>query len=525
MPKVLIADNLSPRAAEILQSRGLDADVKVGLKPAELKAIIGEYDGLAVRSATKVTADILEAAGRLKVIGRAGIGVDNIDVNAASARGIVVMNTPYGNAITTAEHAIAMMFALARQIPEADRSTQALKWEKNRFMGIELTAKTLGIIGCGNIGSIVAERAIGLKMRVVAYDPFLAPERAAALGVEKVELDDLFRRADIITLHTPLTDQTRGIIGAAAIAKMRKGVLIINCARGELFVEADVKAGLEAKKIGGVAIDVFPKEPPDGYPLFGMPNVVATPHLGAATTEAQEKVALQIAEQIADNLLTGAVINAVNTPSVSAEEAVRLKPYMELARQVGSFAGQVTETGITAVTLEFAGAAMELNTRPLSSALLCALLSPMLESVNMVNAPIIARERDIAVSELKRERDPEYQTLIRITVKTERQERSVAGTLFSGDKPRIVEVNGIRMEAELGPRMLYIRNVDRPGFIGRLGSALGDAGVNIATFHLGRREIGGDTIALLEVDQPVTDSVIAAVRALPHVLQVKSLKF
>ncbi|MGE0744088.1 MAG: phosphoglycerate dehydrogenase [Rhodospirillales bacterium] len=525
MPKVLIADNLSPRAAEILQSRGLDADVKVGLKPAELKAIIGAYDGLAVRSATKVTADILEAAGRLKVIGRAGIGVDNIDVNAASARGIVVMNTPYGNAITTAEHAIAMMFALARQIPEADRSTQALKWEKNRFMGIELTAKTLGVIGCGNIGSIVAERAIGLKMRVVAYDPFLAPERAAALGVEKVELDDLFRRADIITLHTPLTDQTRGIISAAAIEKMRKGVLIINCARGELFVEDAVKAGLEAKKIGGVAIDVFPKEPPDGYPLFGMANVVATPHLGAATTEAQEKVALQIAEQIADNLLTGAVINAVNTPSVSAEEAIRLKPYMELARQVGSFAGQMTETGITAVTVEFAGAAVELNTRPLSAALLCALLSPMLESVNMVNAPIIARERDIAVSELKRERDPEYQTLIRITVKTERQERSVAGTLFSGDKPRIVEVNGIRMEAELGPRMLYIRNTDRPGYIGRLGTVLGDAGVNIATFHLGRREIGGDAIALLEIDQAVSDDVVAAVRALPHVLQVKYLKF
>jgi D-3-phosphoglycerate dehydrogenase len=391
-------------------------------------------------------------------------------------------------------------------------------------MGIELTAKTLGIIGCGNIGSIVAERAIGLKMHVVAYDPFLAPERAAALGVEKVELDELFRRADIITLHTPLTDQTRGIINAAAIDKMRKGVLVINCARGELFVEDAVKAGLESGRIGGVAIDVFPKEPPDGYPLFGMANVVATPHLGAATTEAQEKVALQIAEQIADYLLTGAVVNAVNTPSVSAEEAARLKPYMELARQVGSFAGQVTETGITAVTLEYAGAAMELNTKPLSAALLCALLSPMLESVNMVNAPIIARERDIAVSELKRERDPEYQTLIRITVKSERQERSVAGTLFS-DKPRIVEINGIRMEAELGPRMLYIRNVDRPGFIGRLGSVLGDAGVNIATFHLGRREIGGDTIALLEVDQPVTDSVIGAVRALPHVLQAKALKF
>ncbi|MBM3488010.1 MAG: phosphoglycerate dehydrogenase [Alphaproteobacteria bacterium] len=523
--KVLIADNLSPSAAEIMKARGLEVDVKIGLKPAELKAIIAAYDGLAVRSATKVTPEIIAAAEKLRVVGRAGIGVDNIDVPAATARGIVVMNTPYGNAITTAEHAIAMLFALARQIPLADRSTQAGKWEKNRFMGVELTAKTLGVIGCGNIGSIVAERALGLRMRVIAYDPFLTPERAKALGVEKVELDELLRRADAITLHTPLTDQTRGIVNAQSIARMKRGVFLINCARGGLFVEDDVRAALDSGHVAGVAIDVFPKEPATDYVLFGRDNVVVTPHLGASTTEAQEKVALQIAEQIADYLATGAVVNAINSPSVSAEESGKLRPYMRLAQEIGSLAGQVTETGIKAVTIEYGGGAAALNTRPLTSCLLCGLLAPMLESVNMVNAPIIAHERNIAVSEIKSDRPTEYQTLIRLTVVTERQERSVAGTLFGGDKPRIVEINGIRMEAELGPRMLYIRNLDKPGLIGRLGTLLGNAGVNIATFHLGRREAGGDTIAMLEIDQPVDEALLTEVRALPHVLQAKALRF
>ncbi len=525
MSKVLISDNLSPRAAEIFRERGVEVDVKVGMKPEELIACIGEYEGLAIRSATKVTAEVLAAAGNLKVIGRAGIGVDNIDLNAATSGGVVVMNTPFGNSITTAEHAIAMMFALARQIPAADHSTQSGKWEKSRFMGVELTGKTLGIIGCGNIGSIVAERALGLKMKVAAYDPYLSPERANALGVEKVELDELFRRADFITLHNPLTDATRDILDAAAFARMKDGVRIINCARGELMVEADLKAALESGKVGGVAIDVYAVEPPEDFSLFGMENVVATPHLGAATTEAQEKVALQVAEQMSDFLVDGAVVNAINMPSVSAEEAPRLMPYMKLAEQLGSFAGQVVETAVKSITIEYEGAVGRLNTRPLTASLLCGLLSPVMDSVNMINAPVIARERDIAVSEVKHERDSEFQTLIRVTLTTERRTRTFAGTLFGGDKPRIVNINGVGLEAELGAHMLYTVNADKPGFIGRLGSILGSAGVNIATFHLGRSEVGGDAVALIEIDEPIDDAVLNQVRDLPDVVQARTLNF
>src|ERR1700738_3465704 len=345
MPRVLISDALSPRAVEIFRERGVDADVMTALRLDDLKKIIGKYDGLAVRSATKVTKVLLELAENLKVIGRAGIGVDNIDVPAATQRGVVVMNTPFGNSITTAEHAIALMFALARQIPAADRSTQAGKWEKSRFMGVELTGKVLGVIGCGNVGSIVADRAIGLKMKVVAYDPFLSPERAVTLGVEKVELNDLLGRADFITLHTPLTEATRNIIDAKALARTRKGVRVINCARGGLIVEDDLKAALDSGHVAGAAIDVFPVEPAKESPFFGRDDVVATPHLGAATTEAQENVALQIAEQMSDFLTTGAVANALNMTALSAEEAVRLKPYVALAQQLGSFAGQLTTYG------------------------------------------------------------------------------------------------------------------------------------------------------------------------------------
>ncbi|MGH6927969.1 MAG: phosphoglycerate dehydrogenase, partial [Dongiaceae bacterium] len=341
MPKVLIADELSVHAVAIFRQRGVEVDVRTGLKPPELKAAIADYDGLAVRSSTKVTAEILAAAPKLKVVGRAGIGVDNIDVPAATQRGVVVMNTPHGNSITTAEHAIAMMFALARQIPQADKSTQAGKWEKSRFMGVELTGKTLGIVGCGNIGSIVAERAHGLKMKVIAFDPFLSDERARDLNVQKVDLDTLLTRADIITLHTPLTDSTRNLIDAKAIAKTKKGVRIINCARGGLLAEVDLKAAIESGHVAGAALDVFLEEPAKQNALFGMEQVITTPHLGAATSEAQENVAVQIAEQMADFLLTGAVSNALNMPSVTAEEAPRLRPYMKLAEQLGSFAGQI----------------------------------------------------------------------------------------------------------------------------------------------------------------------------------------
>ncbi len=528
MPKVLISDKLSPAAIDIFRARGIETDVKTGLSPADLRAIIGEYDGLAIRSATKATKELLEAATKLKVVGRAGIGVDNVDIKSATARGVVVMNTPYGNAITTAEHAIAMMFALARQIPEASASTKAGKWEKNRFMGVELFAKTLGLIGCGNIGSIVADRAVGLKMRVIAYDPYLTEQRALALGVEKVELEELLARADIITLHTPLTETTKNILSREALAKTKKGVRIVNCARGGLIDEAALADALKSGHVAGAALDVFETEPATDSPLFAFENVVCTPHLGAATAEAQENVALQVAEQMSDFLLTGAVSNAINTPSVSAEDAPRLKPYMELCRLLGGFAGQLTnsrEGVIRAVTIEYEGAAAHLNHKPLNAAVLAGLLAPMMAGANMVNAPVLARERGIDVAETVHDRPSEYQTLVRITVTTEQQTRAVAGTLFAGSRPRIVEIKGIKVEADFGRHMLYVTNKDKPGFIGRFGATLSDAGINIATFHLGRAEQGGDAICLVSVDEPVTEEVLAVVRDLPLVVQATSLAF
>ena len=525
MPKVLISDSMSPRAAEIFRERGIDVDVKTGKKPDQLKAAIDGYDGLAIRSSTKVTADILGAAKKLKVVGRAGIGVDNVDVDAATARGVLVMNTPFGNSVTTAEHTIALIFALARQIAEADRSTQAGKWEKNRFMGVEITGKTLGVIGCGNIGTIVADRAKGLKMRVIAFDPFLSPQRAQQLDIEKVELDELFARADFITLHTPLTDATRGIINKDNIAKMKSGVRIVNCARGGLVVEADLKAALESGKVAGAALDVFEIEPAKSNILFGSDKVVCTPHLGASTEEAQENVAIQVAEQIADYLLNGTVTNPINMAAVSAEEAPKLRPYLKLADQLGSFAGQIAESAIHGVHIEYEGQAAELNTKPLTAAILNGLLAPLYEGVNLINAPFFAKERDIAVTEEKRATSKDYQTLIRITVKKENRDRTAAGTIMGGDRPRLVEIEGIRVEAELSGNMLMVRNIDRPGMVGNLGKTLGDAGINIATFFLGRQAAGGEALALLAIDQPASDLVIMNICALPNVTQVKSLKF
>ncbi len=525
MPKVLISDSMSPLAKEIFESRGIVVDEITGLKPAELKAIIGKYDGLAIRSSTKVTADILSTATNLKVVGRAGIGVDNVDIPAATARGVVVMNTPFGNSITTAEHAIAMIFALARDLPTASASTHAGKWEKNRFMGVEVTGKTLGVIGCGNIGAIVADRAIGLKMKVVAYDPFLSAERARDIGVEKVELSELFARADFITLHTPLTEATKNIIDAKAIAQMKDGVRIINCARGGLVVEEDLKAALDSGKVAGAGIDVFLEEPAKTNILFGLENVVATPHLGASTNEAQVNVALQVADQMADYLMSGAVVNALNMPSVSAEDAPKLKPYMKLAEQLGGFAGQITESAIKKVQIEYCGQVSEVNHKPLTAIILKGLLTPLLESVNMVSAPAVAKERNIEVSEVTCEMLEEFQTLIRVTVTTEHQARSVAGTLFDRNKPRLVEIRGISIDAELGPNMLLIINEDKPGFIGALGSLLGEQKINIATFHLGRDKPGGDAVALVEVDQPVSAAVVEKVKALPHVVRALPLSF
>ncbi len=525
MPRVLISDKMDPRAAQIFRERGVEVDEITGKKPDEMKAIIGTYDGLAIRSATKVTADILEAATNLKVVGRAGIGVDNVDIPAASAKGVVVMNTPFGNSITTAEHAIALMFALARQLPEADASTQAGKWEKNRFMGVELTAKTLGLIGVGNIGSIVADRARGLKMKVIAYDPFLTPERAVEMGVEKVELDALLARADVITLHTPLTDQTRNILSAEALAKTKKGVRIVNCARGGLIDEAALKAGLDSGHIGGAALDVFQTEPATASPLFGTPGFVSTPHLGASTTEAQVNVAIQVAEQMADFLVSGGVTNALNMPSLSAEEAPKLKPYMALAERLGSLVGQLATGAITRISVTSEGAAAELNGKPITSAVLAGFLRQQTATVNMVNAPLLARDRGIEVREIRTEREGDYATLLRVAVRTSDGERSVVGTLFGDAAPRLVELFGVKIEADLSGPMLYVVNEDAPGFIGRLGTALGEAGVNIGTFHLGRRQAGGEAVLLLSIDEPVTTELLATVKALPGVRTAMGLRF
>jgi len=526
-PKVLISDKLSPAAVQIFKDRGVEADFlpDVGKDKDELLRIIGNYDGLAIRSATKVTEKVIAAANNLKVIGRAGIGVDNVDIPKATAKGVIVMNTPFGNAITTAEHAIAMMFSAARQIPAADASTQAGKWEKSKFMGVEITSKTLGLIGCGNIGSIVAERALGLKMKVVAFDPFLSPERAMDLGVEKADLDQLFARADFITLHTPLTDKTRNIVDAEAISKMKDGVYLVNCARGGLVDEPALRAALDSGKVAGAAFDVFVDEPAKENVLFGAPNLVCTPHLGASTSEAQENVALQVAEQMCDYLLKGAVSNALNMPSITAEEAPKLTPFVKLAEQLGSFAGQLTESGLKAIRLEYEGPVAEMNTRALTSAALTGVLAPVLQTVNMVSAPVVARERDIQVEEVRREQKGAYETYIRLTVITERQERSVAGTVFADGKPRIIQVKGINMEAELGAHMLYITNEDKPGFIGQLGMELGSSGVNIATFNLGRTAPGEDAICLVEVDGEVPEDVLSRLASVPHVKQVKTLAF
>ena len=525
MPKVLISDKLSPYATKIFEDHDIDVDVKHGLTPDELKAIIGDYDGLAIRSATKVTREILDAATNLKVVGRAGIGVDNVDIAAATKCGVIVLNTPHGNSVTTAEHAITMMLALARQIPDANASTKAGKWEKSRFMGTEITGKTLGLIGCGNIGTIVAERAQGLKMRVIGYDPYLSPENATRLGIKKLELDELLARADFITLHTPLTDVTRNIISADALNKTKKGVRIINCARGGLVDELALAAALTSGHVAGAALDVFEVEPATDNVLFGFDNVIATPHLGASTTEAQEKVALQVAEQMSDYLIKGAVTNALNMASVSAEEAPILKPYMALGGLLGAFLGQVESDGVTSVVIELDGKASSLNPEPVVATTLAGLLGPAMESVNMVNAAAVASANGIAVSTIRHDRQCDYETLLRVTISHKAGDRTIAGTLVGGNKPRIVEVQHIAVESDFPSSLLYLRNYDKPGFIGDLGSLCGKHGVNIATFHLGRREAGGEAIALVEIDGALPDTMLPEIRALDQVVRADALHF
>ncbi len=526
-PRVLVSDALSDAAVRVFRDRGIAVDVRpeLGRDRDALIAAIPDYDGLAIRSATRVSEKVLAAATRLRVIGRAGIGVDNVDVPAASRRGVIVMNTPFGNAITTAEHAIALIFALVRQIPEANASTHAGKWEKNRFMGVELYNKTLGVIGAGNIGGIVCSRALGLGMKVIAYDPFLSDERARALGVTRVELDELLARADIITLHTPLTERTRNILSREALQRTKPGVRIVNCARGGLVDEAALAELLKSGHIAGAALDVFAVEPATESPLFGLPNVVLTPHLGASTVEAQENVALQVAEQMADYLLTGAVRNALNMPAVTAEEAAVMGPWLKLAGHLGSFVGQLTEEPIRAINVLYDGKVAEMNLDALNCAAIAGVLKATNPDVNLVSAPVIARERGIRVATTRQEKSGAFEAYIKLTVVTDRRERSIAGTVFSDGKPRFIQIKGINIDAEVGRHMLYTTNEDVPGIIGTLGRTMGENGVNIANFTLGRSGPGKDAIAILYLDDPVPPGVVDALLATGLFQQVSPLVF
>ncbi|MFL4469432.1 phosphoglycerate dehydrogenase [Tateyamaria armeniaca] len=526
-PKVLISDKLSPAAVQIFKDRGIEVDFQpdLGKDKEKLAEIIGNYDGLAIRSATRVTPTILDNASNLKVIGRAGIGTDNIDKDAASKKGVIVMNTPFGNMITTAEHAIAMMFAVARQIPEASQSTHAGKWEKSKFMGTELTGKTLGVIGAGNIGGIVCDRARGLKMKVLAFDPFLSTEKANKMGVEKVELDDLIKRADFITLHVPKTEQTANMITAERIAAMKPGVRIINCARGGLVDEVALAEALKSGHVAGAAFDVFAEEPAKENPLFNLPNVVVTPHLGAATTEAQENVALQVADQMANYLLTGAVENALNMPSVTAEEAKVMGPWLKLAGHLGSFVGQMTDEPIKAINILYDGAVAEMNLDALNCGLIAGIMKRANPDVNMVSAPIVAKERGIKISTTNQDKSGTFDGYIKVTVVTSKRERSVAGTVFSDGKPRFIQIKGINIDAEIGAHMLYTTNEDVPGIIGLLGNTMGKNGVNIANFTLGRNAVGGEAIALLYVDNPIPADVLKTLDGTGMFTQVKPLAF
>ncbi len=526
-PKVLISDKLSEAAVQIFRDRGVEVDFRpeLGKDKDALAAIIGDYDGLAIRSATKATEKLIEKADNLKVIGRAGIGVDNVDIPAASKKGIIVMNTPFGNSITTAEHAISMMMAVARQIPEANASTHAGKWEKSRFMGVELTGKTLGVIGAGNIGSIVIDRAQGLRMKVVAYDPYLSQERADKIGVDKVELNELLARADFITLHVPLTDATRNILSAENIAKTKKGVRIVNCARGGLVDEEALAEALKSGHVAGAGFDVFSVEPATENPLFNLPNVVCTPHLGAATTEAQENVALQVAEQMADYLLTGAVQNALNMPSVTAEEAKVMGPWIKLAEHLGNFIGQMTDEPIKAINILYDGSVAEMNLEALNCGAIAGIMKKANPDVNMVSAPVIAKERGIKVSTTHQDQSGAFEGYMKVTVVTSKRERSIAGTVFSDGKPRFIQIKGINIDAEVGSHMLYTTNEDVPGIIGTLGTTMGSNGVNIANFTLGRATAKGEAIALLYVDEPVPASAIKALNDTGLFNQIKPLTF
>ncbi len=523
--KVLVSDNLSERGVNILKDAGLEVDIKTGMKPDELRACIGEYDGIVIRSATKMTEDVIDVAANLKVIGRAGSGLDNVDKNAASKKGIVVMNTPGGNTITTAEHAFTMLMSLARNIPQATSSMKEGKWEKKKFMGVELFNKTLGIVGIGNIGSQVARMAHGLEMNVIAFDPFLSDEKAAEMGVQKVDLAELFKRADFITIHTPLTSETKYIVNKDSIKTMKDGVRIINCARGGIINEQDLLEAVKSGKVGGAALDVFETEPPTDNPLLELSQVICTPHLGASTTEAQENVAIKVAEQIVDYLVNGTIRNAVNFPSIPADQIPKLRPYITLAEKMGAVASQIYEGSISGITLEYRGDAAEINTAPVTIAAIEGLLNPILEeSVNFVNAPFIAKERGIEIKETKSEETGDYQSLLVLKVKIGGKENEITGTLLSRKDPRIIRVDKFPVEIVPEGIMLYILNNDMPGVIGNIGITLGKNDINIARMHFGRESKGGHAISVVSVDAEVSDELLKQIKELPNINSVKLIK-
>ncbi|NHJ23738.1 MAG: phosphoglycerate dehydrogenase [Candidatus Lokiarchaeota archaeon] len=523
--KILVLDDLHQAGIDVFMREGFQIDSKSKINTTELTELINNYDAIVVRGATKISSEILNLASRLKVIGRAGSGVDNINIIAATKKGVVVMNTPGGNTITTAEHALALMFSLARQVPQASASMKDGKWEKSFFIGTELTNKILGIIGLGNIGKIVAERAIGLKMVVLAYDPYISKEDAIKFGVELVSLDEIYARCDFITYHTPLTPETRGIINIQAINKMKKGVFLINCARGELINESDLLAALESNHVKGVALDVFSMEPPPrDLPLLKHPNVILTPHLGASTIEAQEKVAILIAEQISDFLKYGTIRNSVNFPPITSEMLPILRPYLTLCERLGSFRGQLLSSPLKELRIEYLGEVSKLMTEPLTISVLKGLLQHQTEDVNLVNARMVAEERGIKVSETKTTKTENYTSLIRVISILNNEEASISGVIF-GNNPKVIKVNHFPIEADLSGGILMLENLDVPGVIGRVGTFLGDKGINIASFQLGRNKPGGTAISLINVDNIVSDKVITELVMLPNVNFAKYLIF
>lgn len=522
--KILISDHLSPRGLDVLKQHDIEVDFKAGIPGDEVRRIIGDYDALIVRSETKVNADILSSASRLRVVGRAGTGVDNIDVPAATQRGIVVMNAAGGNSVTTAEHTIALMMSLARKIPQASKTLKGGKWDKKSFMGTELNAKTLGVVGLGNIGKIVASRAIGLSMKVVAYDPFLTREVAAKAGIEMASLDELFRRSDFITVHTPLSDSTRGIIGAEAFSKMKEGVRIINCARGGLVDEAALYDAIKSGKVAGAALDVFVQEPPAAdHPLLGLDEVVVTPHLGASTNEAQDQVAVTIAEQVLDFLRTGAVAGAVNVPAVPPEAVEALRPYLLLGEKLGSFQAQFFELPVSEVRVVYSGEVAELDVNPITRSILTGMLAKMSARVNQVNAMLIAEERGLRVVESRVRTAGDFTSLIEVTVSGDDGESRVAGALFGRSEPRLVGIDAHRIEAVPEGDLLIVRNGDQPGVVGRIGTFLGDHGVNIAQLYLSRNKAGGVAMSVYQVDHALDAATLTELSRVPHVIVAKQI--